>query len=52
MKDKSPKDIIEEVLDDTLEGLHYKLAITTDLSTDEVDFLIEKVLKEMGYGDS
>jgi len=52
MKDKSPKDIIGEVLDDTLEGLHYKMAIGSDLNTEEVDALINKVLKEMGYGDS
>jgi restriction endonuclease Mrr len=50
-KDKSPKALIEEVLDDTFEGLHYRLAIETELSTAEVDALINDALREMGYGD-
>ena len=45
------KDIIRETLDDTLEGLYYKLTMRTDLSTDEIKALIIEVLGEMGYGN-
>lgn len=41
---------IYDVLDDTLEGLYYKLTMETDLTTDEIKELIEKVLGELGYG--
>jgi hypothetical protein len=47
---KQPKELIEELLDDALEALHYKLAIETDLSTEEVDALINQTLLDMGYG--
>ena len=49
---KSPKALIEEVLDDTLEGLYYKLTMETDLSTEEIKNLIDDVLIELGYGNS
>jgi len=47
---KQPKELVEELLDDTLEGIHYRLAIETDLSTEEVDALINQTLLDMGYG--
>lgn len=45
----TPKAFIEETLDDILEGLHYRLSMETELTTAEVDKLIEEVLEEMGY---
>lgn len=47
---KTPKALIEEVLDDTLEGLYYRLTMETDLSTEDIKSLIEEVLAEMDYG--
>lgn len=48
---KTPKALIEEILDDTLEGLYYRLTMETDLSTEEIKNLIDDALVEMGYGN-
>jgi len=52
MNTKECKQKIFEVLDDTLEGLYYKLTMETELSTDEIKELIDEVLGELGYGNS
>ena len=50
MKMKTTKEQIKEVLDDTFEGIHYKLTMATDLSMDEIKALIVEAVKELGYG--
>lgn len=52
MQTKECKQAIYEVLDDTLEGLYYRLTMETDLSTEEIKDLIDEALSEMGYGNS
>lgn len=47
-KDKA-RQLINELLDDTLETLYYQLTMETDLNTDEIRALIKEELKELGY---
>lgn len=51
MNTKECRRMIYEVLDDTLEGLYYRLTMETDLSTEEIKDLIDEVISEMGYGN-
>ena len=51
MNTKECKQAIYEVLDDTLEGLYYRLTMETELSTDDIKELIDEVLAELGYGN-
>lgn len=50
MNTKECRQMIYEVLDDTLEGLYYRLTMETDLSTEEIKDLIDEVISEMGHG--
>lgn len=50
MNELEVKHFIHEVLDDTLEGLYYRLTMDTDLNMDDIKDLISQALKELGYG--
>lgn len=50
MNTKECKQAIYEVLDDTLEGIYYRLTMETEFSTDVIKELIDEVLDELGYG--
>ena len=52
MTEKECKQRIYEILDDSLEGIYYRLTMDTDLSSDDIKDLICEVLNELGYGKS
>jgi len=50
MNELEVKQFIRENLDDTLEGLYYRLTMDTDLTMDDIKDRISQALKELGYG--
>ena len=46
MTREEAKKFIEEVIDDTLENINFKLSIDTDYSFEEIDELVEQVWQE------
>ena len=50
MNELEVKQFIRENLDDTLEGLYYRLTMDTDLNMDDIKDRISQALKELGYG--
>ena len=45
-REEEAKKFIEEVIDDTLENIYFKLSMDTDYSFEEIDALVEQVWQE------
>lgn len=51
MATQDPRQIIHELLDDTLETLYYQLTMSTDMDMDTIKGLIKDELKALGLED-
>ena len=49
MRQANARQLVHELLDDTLETLYYQLTMDTDMDMDAIKQLITEELKELGY---
>ena len=49
MANDKARQLIHELLDDTLETIYYQLTMDTDMDMDTIKGVIREELKELGY---
>lgn len=49
MANDKARQLIHELLDDTLETIYYQLTMDTDMDMDAIKGVIREELKELGY---